>query len=130
MIVIDATAAVELILMTEAGVRVADRLFSTERSIHAPELLDLEVAQVLRKLVLRGKVSPERADRAYEDLSDLSLTRHGHGPLRDRVWQLRENFSAYDAAYVALTEALDASFITFDQRLVRAADGLVDVEFV
>lgn len=131
MIVIDATAAVELVLMTETGVRVADRLFSTEETVHAPELLDLEVAQVLRKLTLRGEIFPERADRAYSDFLNLSVTRHSHQPLQTRVWQLRENFSAYDAAYVALAEAFDASLMTFDQRLVRAASNfMIDVEFI
>lgn len=130
MIVIDATAAVELVLMTETGVRVADRIFRTEETVHAPELLDLEVAQVLRKLTIRGEVYPERADRAHTDLTNLSVMRHSHRHLQNRVWQLREKFSAHDAAYVALAEALDASFITFDRRLARSADLLVDVEFV
>ncbi|MDA8016249.1 MAG: type II toxin-antitoxin system VapC family toxin [Thermoanaerobaculia bacterium] len=129
MIVIDATAAVELVLMTERGVSVADRIFGGEETVHAPDLLDLEVAQVLRKLVPGGEISSERADRAFSDLTNLSVMRHGHRPLRSRVWRLRENFSAYDAAYVALAEALDASLITFDQRLIRAAVALVDVEF-
>ena len=86
----------------------------------APELIDLEVSSVLRRLVLRGHLPVQRAEQALGDLTALPLQRAPHLPLLDRCWSLRENVSAYDAAYVALAEVLDAPLLTCDRRLAKA----------
>jgi len=120
LIVLDASAVVELVLKTDLGSKVAERVRAPQESLHAPHLLDVEVAQVLRRFVLRGLVEEERAAEALLDLRDLDVTRYPHDVLLPRMWQLRENFSAYDAAYLALAESLDALLLTTDQRLSRA----------
>ncbi len=119
MIVLDASAVVELVLGTEAGIEVARRLADPEVGLHAPHLLDVEVAQVVRRYVMSGLVTEERGRLALESLQALDLERHGHEALLPRVWDLRENLTAYDAVYVALAEALDAPLLTRDQRLAN-----------
>lgn len=120
MIVLDASALLELLLGTPGAVAVRERIASPEESLHAPQLLDLEVLQVLRRYAAAGALSSERARLVIEDLAALDLERYPHEPLLDRVWQLRDNLTAYDAAYVALAEALDAPLLTFDARLANA----------
>ena len=104
MIVLDASAAVDWLLQTSAGKKIEKRIYSRNETLHAPQLLDLEVAQVLRRLVRQGILSVRRADEAVHDLLDLRLTRYPHLVLLSRIWQLRHNFSAYDAAYIVLAE--------------------------
>jgi predicted nucleic acid-binding protein len=116
-IVLDASAAVDWLLQTPAGLRIERRIYSRNESLHAPELLDLEVAQVLRRLVREGAVSAHRAGQTIQDLLDLRLTRYPHFVLLPRIWQLRHNLSAYDAAYVALAEKLGATLLSRDARL-------------
>jgi predicted nucleic acid-binding protein len=103
-IVLDASATIDWLLQTSAGQRVEKRIYSRSESLHTPHLLDLEVAQVLRRLVREGTVAEHRADQAIRDLLDLRITRYPHFVLLPRIWQLRHNFSAYDAAYVVLAE--------------------------
>lgn len=86
----------------------------------APELIDLEVASVLRRQLLGGALSPRRASFALLDLADLPLERAPHLPLLARCWELRENLTVYDAAYVALAEALDVALVTGDSRMAQA----------
>lgn len=128
MIVLDASAALEWLLQTSAGQKIEARIFSRRESLHAPHLLDLEVAQVLRRLVREGTVTASRADQALDDLQDLRLIRYPHFVLLPRIWQLRENLSAYDAAYVGLAERLAALLITRDARLVSAAGHKAHIE--
>jgi predicted nucleic acid-binding protein len=120
MIVLDASATVDWLLQTSAGQRIEHRIYSARQSLHAPHLLDVEVTHVLRRLVREGTVPENRADEAVRDLLDLQLTRYPHFLLLLRIWQLRQNFSAYDAAYVALAEKLRAPLITRDRRLAAA----------
>jgi len=127
-IVLDASAAIDWLLQTSAGERIEDRIYLRRESLHAPHLLDLEVGQVLRRLVREDTVSAHRADQAIEDLLDLRLTRYPHFVLLPRVWQLRHNFSAYGAAYVVLAEKLCATLITRDTRLASASGHTVPVE--
>lgn len=94
----------------------------------APELVDLEVASVLRRQNLAGAVDDRRADLALADLAALPLRRAPHLPLLPRCWELRENLTAYDAAYVALAEALDATLLTGDRRLARAIGPRCGIE--
>lgn len=126
MIVIDASAVVDLLLGTDRADGVAQAL-SPVREIHAPELIETEVMSVVRRWTLRGWVSAERGRRAVEELGDLALVRHRHAGLRRRAWELRLRCSAYDAFYIALAEVLDAALLTTDDRLGRAAAGLVPV---
>jgi predicted nucleic acid-binding protein len=129
-IVLDASAAVDWLVQTPAAQRIESRIFSRKQSLHAPELLDLEVAQVLRRLAREGALSAARAEQAIQDLLDLRLTRYPHSVLLPRIWQLRHNLSAYDAAYVVLAEKLGATLLTRDARLVSAAGHAARVEVV
>jgi len=128
MIVLDASATIDWLLQTAVGREIEERIYSRGESLHAPHLLDVEVAQVLRRLVREGAVSAPRADQAIQDLLDLRLTRYPHFVFLPRIWRLRDNFSAYDAAYVAVTEKLDATLITRDARLASASARLVSIE--
>jgi predicted nucleic acid-binding protein len=130
MIVVDASAIVELLLNTALGRAVAARIEDPAVGLHAPHLIDVEVAHTLRRFVLDGDLDAGAAVAALSDLRDLDLERHGHEPLLDRVWALRNNLSAYDAFYVALAEALDATVLTCDARLARAPGLRRRVELV
>lgn len=120
MIVLDASTLVELLLGTEAGRSIADRIADPALALHVPHLVDVEVAQALRRLVREGALDAESAAAALDDLRLLDLDRHSHEPLLERVWALRDNLPAYDAVYVALAEALDCPLLTCDGRLARA----------
>lgn len=128
MIVLDASAALDWLLQSSAGQRIERRIYSHNESLHAPHLLDLEVAQVLRRLTRDGTVSVHRADEAIQDLMDLRITRYPHFVLLPRVWQLRHNLSAYDAAYVGLAEILGATLITADRRVASASGNSARIE--
>lgn len=130
MIVVDASAVLEMLLATADGERIARRLLAPGESLHAPHLLDLEVAQVLRRFVRSRELSAQRGAEALEDLLDLPVTRYPHEPLLHRVWELRDNVTAYDAAYLALAEALDAPLLTRDERIGSAPGHSVRVEIV
>lgn len=119
MIVVDASAAIETILRGRTS-PIARRLLDDRESLHAPHLIDLEVAQVLRRLVRAGDLTSRRAGDALDYFSNLPITRHSHSELLARVWKLRENLTAYDAAYVCLAEVLNAPLVTVDLRLARA----------
>lgn len=120
MIVLDASALVELLLGTARGHSIAKRIADPTIAIHVPHLADVEVAQALRRYVMAAELDLPSAEAALGDLRDLDLERHAHEPLLDRVWALRANLTAYDAVYVALAEALDATLLTCDGRLSRA----------
>jgi predicted nucleic acid-binding protein len=96
----------------------------------APELIDLEVASVLRRHVRRGELDDRRAAQALSDLVDLPLRRAPHRPLLARCWELRRNLTVYDAAYVALAEALDTTLLTADVRLARSTGPRCEIETV
>lgn len=128
MIVLDASAAVDWLLQTSSGQRIEKRIYARSETLHAPHLLDLEVAQVLRRLTQQGVVSRTRADEAVGDLLDLRLTRYPHDVLLPRIWQLRHNFSSYDAAYIVLAEELGAPLITRDGRLASTSGHGATIE--
>lgn len=130
MIVLDASAAIELLLGAGAGPKIAARLSRRGETLHAPHLIDVEVAHVLRRLQLSGELSEERGRQALEDLGDLDLERYGHTDLLPRVWELRHNVTAYDAVYLALAEALGAPFLTLDERLSQSRGHRARVELV
>lgn len=128
MIVLDASVVLELLLRTPSGARVAARIAAPSESLHTPHLLDLEVAQVLRRYEATGTVSAEEGEQALADLVDLDLIRYAHDPLLSRVWELRHTVTAYDACYLALAEALGAPLLTCDARLARARGHRAIVE--
>lgn len=117
MIVADASALLEVLLRTPAGRALEDRLFAPGETLHAPYLVDLEVAQVLRRYRCAGELGEGRAREALDDQRRLPLERYGHELLLPRIWELRANATAYDAAYLALAEVLDAPLVTRDARL-------------
>ena len=128
MIVLDASATVDWLLQTSAGQRIEKRIYSRNETLYAPHLLDLEVTQVFRRLAAQGVVSVHRADEAIRDLLDLRIARYPHLVLLPRIWQLRHNFSAYDAAYIVLSEKLGAALVTRDARLASASGHAAPVE--
>ena len=130
MIVVDASALLEVLLQTSLGARVEARLFRDDHELHAPHLLDVQVVQGLRRLVRMGEVSSGRAAEAIADLIDLDLHRHAHLDLLGRAWRLRDNITAYDAMYVALAEAIAAPVVTCDRALPQAAGHRARMEVV
>lgn len=130
MIVVDASAITELLLQTELGTRVERHLYRDDDDVHAPHLLDVEVLSALRRLVRAGEVAAERAEEAIEDLGLLRIIRHGHLDLATRAWELRQNFTAYDAVYLALAEALDATVVTCDRPFGAAPGHAARVEVI
>lgn len=99
--------------LLDAPQNLVDRLKSSDHW-NAPHLLDVEFLNSLRRLVLAGLVTSERAAYARADMADLTIERFPHEPFADRIWELRRNLTAYDAAYVALAEGLRAPLITCD----------------
>lgn len=128
MIVVDASTVVEVLLGTSAASAVERRLFDAGQTLHAPHLLDIEVAHAIRRYAARGEIDGQRGQTALADLADFPLYRYPHDPLLLRVWDLRNNLSAYDAAYVALAEELQAPLITRDRRLAGAAGHQARIE--
>jgi len=129
-IVVDASVVLEVLLNTPAGTIIAPRLFVEGESLHAPHLIDVEVTQVLRRYALAGTLDPRRGLEALDDLTDFPLTRYPHDLFLSRIWELRNNVTAYDAAYLALAEALAAPFWTRDVKLASVAGQWVRVELV
>jgi predicted nucleic acid-binding protein len=130
LIVIDASAAIELLLRTELGQRVELRALNPDERLYAPHLLDLEIAQVLRRLTHLKEITAARAHEALEDYSGLLVERAAHRELLRRVWELRDSMTAYDGAYVALAEALDAPLLTCDGTLARSQGHRAAIELL
>ena len=130
MIVLDASALLELILGTPMGQLVAERIADPAEGLHVPHLADIEVVQALRRYVREGEIDADAGATALDDLRALDLQRHAHEPLLERVWELRQNLSAYDAVYVALAEVLESVLLTCDRRLSQAPGMSRRVTFV
>jgi predicted nucleic acid-binding protein len=129
-IVVDASALVEVLLHTPVAASIARRIFVPGQTLHAPHLVDIEITQALRRSVLAGHLSDTRARMALTDLDAIAMRRYPHDSLLSRVWALRNNLSAYDGVYVALAEALAAPLITRDVRLAGAAGHGARIELV
>lgn len=129
MIVVDASAVIDVLLQTDRGRALERRLFGAGL-LNAPHLIDVEVTQVLRRYTLRGSVAAPRAEAALRDFSDLRIERYPHHLFLGRIWQLRENATACDAAYLALAEALDAPLLTTDRKLASVPGHGARVEVV
>jgi predicted nucleic acid-binding protein len=129
-IVPDASVLLEVLLRTPDAQRIEERLLDVRETLHAPHLVDLEVAQVLRRYVQRREMTAERGRQSLELLAQFPIRRHGHEALMPRVWLLRENLTAYDAAYVALAEGLRATLLTRDARLAGAPGHAATIELI
>lgn len=129
MIVID--ASVLAVAVGDDGIdghRARERL--ANETLAAPELIDLEVASVWRRLVAARLMTARRAGDAVSDLADLPLQRSSHQPLLGRIWELRHTVTPYDAAYIALAEALGVPMVTADARLERASGIRCEIELI
>lgn len=130
MIVIDASAMLEVLLRTPGAKAVEARLFAPRQTVHAPHLIDIEAAQVIRRYAANGDIDDVRGRTAIADLADFPMQRYPHDILLPRIWGLRNNLTAYDAVYVALAEALGAPLVTRDQRLASAPGHSASIELV
>lgn len=117
MIVADASAVLEVLLNTSAAANIRRHLFAEDETIHAPHLIDLEIIQALRRYARTAEIGSLRVEQALRIYGEMLLNRYPHNALLPRIWELRHNFTAYDAAYVALAEALDAPLATCDRAL-------------
>jgi len=126
-IVVDTSAIIGVLAGQPQVPQLVDRLIS-DGDLHAPHLLDVEFQHALRRLVVARTISDERAADARTDFADLTIIRYPHVSLADRMWELRHNVTAYDAAFLALAEALDAPLVTCDGRLARAPGHAASVE--
>lgn len=119
-----------LVLYALAEARTNDLLrqrLSAPRVLHAPHLLDFEVANALRGLVRGGKLTVDRAAGVHADFADLRIERYPGAVVAGRMWELRDNFTAYDAAYIALAELLDCPLLTGDAKLAGAHSATIEV---
>ena len=131
MLVIDASAATELLLARPSAEAVAAHISERGLDLHAPHLIDVEIVSAVRSLVASGEADAERGEEAIADLLDLPLARYPHDILLPRIWELRDNLSAYDAAYLALAEGLSdegVALLTTDGGLARAVHAHSAVE--
>ena len=128
MMILDASVVLEILLRTSRSQTFEERLLNEQAELAAPHLLDVEVTQVLRRYALAGDLDETRGEEAIQDLIELPIQRYPHDLLLPRVWDLRQNFTAYDAIYVALAEALEGPLFTVDARLAKSAGRYIDVE--
>lgn len=125
-VVVDASAVLDLLLAKPSAPALRERLRSEE--LNAPHLIDLEILQVMRRHARFGDLDMRRALAAIDAHQQLPIKRHPHAPFLGLIWQLRNNFTAYDAMYVALGITLSATLITADAPLARAASAYLPVE--
>jgi predicted nucleic acid-binding protein len=130
MIVIDTSAMTELLLETPRGRRVEARVFRDDEDLHAPHLMDVEVLRALRRYVLKKDITDDVAEQALRDLVDFRVHRHEHFGFLERAWELRGNLAAYDAMYIVLAEALDATVVTCDVPLGNSPGHSARVEVI
>ena len=130
MIVVDASVVIDLFKDPTGTRSIRERLLPSASALHAPEIIDLEVLHVFRRLVSRAELTLPYADAALREYRNFALRRTSHAPLLHRIWQLRQNITAYDAAYVALAESLDAPLLTRDRRLANAGGHTARIELV
>jgi predicted nucleic acid-binding protein len=126
-LVVDTSAVVGALAARPPNHALVDRL-RADGDLQAPHLLDVELLHTLRRLVLAGQLSEDRATDVRTDFADLTVVRYGHAPLADRVWELRHSLSAYDATFVSLAEALQVPLVTCDARLAGAPGNVAVVE--
>ena len=128
--VLDASGAIEFLLNTARGKRLGERLANDAEVVHAPHLIDIEIAHVLRRYLLDGTLDRQRGVQALDHWRQLDVERYPHEPFLDRVWGLLNNVTAYDAIYVALAETLGDVLVTGDHRLAGAPGLNASVELL
>ena len=129
MIVLDASAAVAVLLNLGVGARhIRERMEREDDGLHVPHLFEIEVINALRHHALRHGISESRRLELLEDLTTMSISRYAHTAMLPRIWELRDNVSAYDAAYIVLAETLEAPLVTRNARLARAPAIRAEVE--
>jgi predicted nucleic acid-binding protein len=129
-VVVDASAIVDLLTGSSAAPAIFARLIESQADLHAPHSIDLEVANAVRRMWRRGLITQEAAEELADAYLDIPIARHPHRPLLQRVWELRHNNSAYDAAYVALAETLRAPLLTRDRRLSQSAGHTALIHYI
>jgi predicted nucleic acid-binding protein len=129
-IVVDASTLVEVLLRARDAQAIEDRLFENGQTLHAPHLIDVEVAHAIRRYAISGQIKGDRGRAAFAILAALPLNRYPHDFLLPRIWDLRNNLTAYDAVYIALAETLQVPLITRDRRLAGAAGHRARIELV
>lgn len=122
LVVVDASVWVEYLLQTDAAQQYRDTIESETTDLHVPALCDVELISGLRRCIREEDLTISRAEQALEHYLDLPIERHGHTALLERMLELRDNFSAYDAAYAILAESLPAALVTADAPFARALD--------
>lgn len=127
-IVVDASAVLALLLNTAEASNIERRLVGVPESLHAPHLIDLEIMHVLRRYLSLGELTPWQAEQGLNEVTEFQITRYPHYPFLRRIWALRRNLTAYDAAYLALAESLPAPLITCDARLAAAPGHTATIE--
>lgn len=127
MLVVDTSAVLDVLVAEPPDPRLTERL-RADGDLHAPHLIDVELVHALRRLVHRDVLGARRADRARGDFRDLALVRYPHVDLVERMWELRDKLTAYDAAFIALGEALAVPLVTVDGRLGAAPGHRAQVE--
>jgi predicted nucleic acid-binding protein len=130
MMVLDASAALEMLLNASSAATLRDRVTSRHERVHVPHLIDLEILQVFRRFISRGAFDVPAAQAAMFEWGQLKLYRVAHIEFLDRILELRDNFTAYDAAYIALAEALDAPLVTHDAKFARTKGHNARVELI
>lgn len=130
MIVLDASILVEALLMRPAADAILERISKPDVTLHAPHLIDIEVAHAVRRLALRGEITAALGGYVMEQLEQFPLERYPHQDLLQGVWTLRHSLSAYDAAFVTLAEILDAPLLTRDRRLASAHGHGARIEMI
>lgn len=127
MLVVDTSAILDAIAAYEPAPGLLTRL-SDDGDLHAPHLIDVEILHALRGMVMRNEITSDRAADARTDFADAALLRYPHEPLSDRIWALRHDLSAHDAAFVALAETLGAPLLTTDARLAGSSGHHAEIE--
>ena len=130
MIVVDASVVVEMLIETPVGIELERRLWVPAVNLFGPALLDVEVAQVIRRYCRSGELTEQEGSEAIRDLEGLPITRYRHEGLLPGIWQLRHEMTAYDAAYVVLAEHLNATLLTRDRKMATSAAARIQVELV
>lgn len=127
MIVLDASVVVELLLNGELAGEIRERLAGSEATLLVPHLIDVEVMSAIRRLTAGARIDSHRSRQFLDALAALPAERYSHTPLVERIWELRHNFTAYDAVYIALAEAAGAVLYTCDGKLRKGHSARVVV---
>lgn len=130
MIVVDASCLLELLLNSSRAKRILKVLNDHADELAAPSLIDVEVCHVLRRYAMLKVISAQRGKEAVEELTEFPMERFQHAVLLSRIWQLRNNLTAYDAAYVALAEVLECALITCDAKLAATKGHHAAIELI